>query len=105
MERRKFPTRSIISTRLLLALTRAAHLFSLDSIPSGTSAPEIMLSWKEYTKSIDVWSVGCIFAELLGRRPLFPGKDYIHQLNLITDVIGTPDEDDVDSVESEKARR
>lgn len=39
-----------------------------------------------------MWSVGCIFAELLGRRPLFPGKDYIHQLNLITDVIGTPDE-------------
>ena len=30
-------------------------------------APEIMLSWKEYTKAIDVWSVGCIFAELLGR--------------------------------------
>ena len=55
-------------------------------------APEIMLSWKEYTKAIDVWSVGCIFAELLGRKPLFPGKDYIHQLNLITDVIGTPDE-------------
>ena len=68
-------------------------------------APEIMLSWKEYTKAIDVWSVGCIFAELLGRRPLFPGKDYIHQLNLITDVIGTPDEEDIDSIESEKARR
>jgi hypothetical protein len=49
-------------------------------------APEIMLSWKEYTKAIDVWSVGCIFAELLGRKPLFPGRDYIHQLNLITDV-------------------
>ena len=68
-------------------------------------APEIMLSWKEYTKAIDVWSVGCIFAELLGRKPLFPGKDYIHQLNLITDVIGTPDEEDIDSIESEKARR
>ena len=68
-------------------------------------APEIMLSWKEYTKAIDVWSVGCIFAELLGRRPLFPGKDYIHQLNLITDVIGTPSEEDVDSIEAEKARR
>jgi len=68
-------------------------------------APEIMLSWKEYTKAIDVWSVGCIFAELLGRKPLFPGKDYIHQLNLITDVIGTPDEEDIESIESEKARR
>mmetsp|Transcript_35970 Transcript_35970/g.94614 ORF Transcript_35970/g.94614 Transcript_35970/m.94614 type:complete len:413 (+) Transcript_35970:54-1292(+) len=68
-------------------------------------APEIMLSWKEYTKAIDVWSVGCIFAELLGRKALFPGKDYIHQLNLITDVIGTPNEEDIDSIESEKARR
>lgn len=68
-------------------------------------APEIMLSWKEYTKSIDVWSVGCIFAELLGRKPLFPGKDYIHQLALITDVIGTPEETDIECIESEKARR
>lgn len=68
-------------------------------------APEIMLSWKEYTKAIDVWSVGCIFAELLGRKPLFPGKDYIHQLNLITDVIGTPDDADMEYIESDKARR
>ncbi len=34
--------------------------------------------------------MGCILAELIGRRPLFPGKDYYHQLCLITDVIGTP---------------
>lgn len=33
-------------------------------------------------------SVGCILAELLGRKPLFPGKDYVHQLNLITKVAG-----------------
>ncbi len=31
-------------------------------------------------------AVGCIFAELLGRKPIFPGKDYIHQLNLICKV-------------------
>ena len=51
-----------------------------------------MLSCAEYTAAIDVWSVGCIFAELLGRKPLFPGKDYVHQLNLITRVIGSPSE-------------
>ena len=68
-------------------------------------APEIMLSWKEYTKAIDVWSVGCIFAELLGRKPLFPGKDYIHQLNLITDVLGTPSDEDINRIGSDKARR
>jgi serine/threonine protein kinase len=49
-------------------------------------APELLLSCEEYTASIDVWSVGCIFAELLGRKPLFPGKDYIHQLKLIIQV-------------------
>ena len=43
-----------------------------------------------YGKPVDVWAVGCILAELIGRRPLFPGKDYYHQLCLITDVIGTP---------------
>lgn len=68
-------------------------------------APEIMLSWKEYTKAIDMWSVGCIFAELLGRKPLFPGKDYIHQLTLITDVIGTPSAEDIANIGSDKARR
>lgn len=38
-------------------------------------APEVMLSFKMYTKSIDVWSVGCILAEMLNGKPLFPGKD------------------------------
>ena len=41
-------------------------------------APEIMLTFKEYTKAIDVWSVGCILAEMLNGKPLFPGKDCEH---------------------------
>jgi len=68
-------------------------------------APELLLSCTEYTTAIDVWSVGCIFAELLGRKPLFPGKDYVHQLNLITKVIGSPAEEDLEFITSEKARR
>merc|ERR1719158_1527483 len=56
-------------------------------------APELLLSCADYTAAIDVWSVGCIFAELLGRKPLFPGKDYVHQLNLITRVLGSPSEE------------
>lgn len=43
-------------------------------------APEIMLTFKEYTKAIDVWSVGCILAEMLSGKPLFPGKDCTFQL-------------------------
>lgn len=68
-------------------------------------APEIMLSFRHYDKSVDIWSVGCIFAELLGRSPLFPGKDYMHQLRLIIDVIGTPNDQDIEYIESEKALR
>jgi len=67
-------------------------------------APEIMLSWKEYTKAIDVWSVGCIMAEILGRAPLFPGKDHMHQLHLIIDILGTPTEEDTEYIASEKAK-
>lgn len=36
-------------------------------------APEVILCPSEYSKAVDIWSVGCIFAELLGRQPLFPG--------------------------------
>lgn len=68
-------------------------------------APELLLSCSDYNQQIDVWSVGCVFAELLGRKPLFPGKDYVHQLNLITKVIGTPADEELEFVTSEKARR
>ena len=59
-------------------------------------APELLLTCSEYTAAIDVWSVGCILAELLGRKPLFPGKDYVNQLHLITKLLGTPSEEDLE---------
>lgn len=67
-------------------------------------APEIMLTFKEYTKAIDVWSVGCILAEMLNSKPLFPGKDYHHQLTLILDVLGTPTMEDYYGIKSRRAR-
>ncbi|GFH26121.1 mitogen-activated protein kinase [Haematococcus lacustris] len=67
-------------------------------------APELLLSCSEYGNAIDV-SVGCILAELLGRKPLFPGKDYVHQLNLITRLIGSPSEAELGFITSDKARR
>lgn len=67
-------------------------------------APEIMLTFQEYTKAIDVWSVGCILAEMITAKPLFPGKDYHHQLTLILDVLGTPTMEDYYSVKSRRAR-
>jgi len=68
-------------------------------------APEIMLACQEYTKAIDMWSVGCIFAELLARAPLFPGEDYIAQLRLICDKLGRPSMEDLDFVTSERAKK
>lgn len=49
-------------------------------------APEIVLSSETYTKAVDMWSVGCIFGELLGRKPLFPGSDHVQQLSCILEV-------------------
>uniref|UniRef100_A0A2N9HBY4 Protein kinase domain-containing protein n=1 Tax=Fagus sylvatica TaxID=28930 RepID=A0A2N9HBY4_FAGSY len=54
-------------------------------------APELCGSFfSKYTPAIDIWSIGCIFAELLTGKPLFPGKNVVHQLDLMTDLLGTP---------------
>eukprot|EP00934_Nitzschia_sp_Nitz4_P000942 Nitzschia sp. Nitz4//scaffold102_size76354//58965//60568//NITZ4_005641-RA/size76354-snap-gene-0.129-mRNA-1//1//CDS//3329532276//942//frame0 len=68
-------------------------------------APEIMLACHEYSKPIDLWSVGCIFAELILRKPYFPGDDYIDQLTIICDKLGKLSELDLDFVTSDKAKR
>lgn len=49
-------------------------------------APEILLNSSDYTAAIDVWSVGCIYMELMNRKPLFPGNDHVHQMRLLTEV-------------------
>lgn len=58
--------------------------------------------YARYTKSIDVWSVGCILAEMLSNRPLFPGKHYLDQLNLILNVLGSPTQEDLQCIINEK---
>lgn len=55
-------------------------------------APELLLCCKEYSTPIDMWSVGCIFAEFLAMGALFPGKSEIDQLNRIFKDLGTPNE-------------
>ena len=47
-----------------------------------------MISWKEYTTAIDVWAAGCIFAEMLIGKPLFPGQDEAQQIELILATLG-----------------
>ena len=53
-------------------------------------APEVMCSSRIYDEGVDVWSVGCIMAELYLRKPFFPGNNHIEQLKLIFHYIGTP---------------
>ncbi|KAL9329962.1 hypothetical protein ACSQ67_004965 [Phaseolus vulgaris] len=68
-------------------------------------APELLLNCSEYTSAIDVWSVGCILGEIKTREPLFPGKDYVHQLRLITELLGSPDDASLEFLRSDNARR
>lgn len=80
-----------------------------------------MLTFKEYTRAIDVWSVGCVLAEMLSGKPLFPGRDcnFIllgplkrdtnipldhHQLSIILDILGTPSLDDFYAITSQRSR-
>ncbi|OAY82741.1 Mitogen-activated protein kinase 4 [Ananas comosus] len=90
-------------------------------------APELLLCCDNYGTSIDVWSVGCIFAELLGRKPIFPGTltiffifffvartflqrilyctECLNQLKLIINVLGTISDADLGFIDNPKARK
>ncbi|OBT88165.1 CMGC/MAPK/P38 protein kinase, partial [Pseudogymnoascus sp. 03VT05] len=64
-------------------------------------APEIMLTWQKYDVEVDIWSAGCIFAEMLEGKPLFPGKDHVNQFSIITELLGTPPDDVIHTIASE----
>ncbi|XP_058091760.1 mitogen-activated protein kinase 9-like [Magnolia sinica] len=69
-------------------------------------APELCGSFfSKYTPAIDIWSIGCIFAEMLTGKPLFPGKNVVHQLDLMTDLLGTSPPESIARIRNEKARR
>ena len=55
-------------------------------------APEILLGARHYSTPVDLWSVGCIFAEMVRQKPLFPGDSEIDELHKIFRLMGTPDE-------------
>ncbi|EGW01042.1 Mitogen-activated protein kinase 11 [Cricetulus griseus] len=83
-------------------------------------APEIMLNWMHYNQTVDIWSVGCIMAELIQGKALFPGNDCIlgeqgqagvpvyridiDQLKRIMEVVGTPSPEVLEKISSEHAR-
>ncbi|OBA23282.1 mitogen-activated protein kinase HOG1 [Metschnikowia bicuspidata var. bicuspidata NRRL YB-4993] len=68
-------------------------------------APEIMLTWQKYDTEVDMWSVGCILAEMIEGKPLFPGKDHVHQFSIITELLGSPPPDVIETICSENTLR
>lgn len=67
-------------------------------------APEIMLSWKAYGASVDIWSAGCIISELCTGNVLFPGIDHVHHVNLIFELLGTPTDTVIDKICAPKTK-
>ncbi|OCL07700.1 cell division control protein 2 [Glonium stellatum] len=63
-------------------------------------APEILLGGRQYSTGVDMWSVGCIFAEMCTRKPLFPGDSEIDEIFKIFRILGTPTEQEWPGVTS-----
>ena len=66
-------------------------------------APELLVENETYGPAIDIWSVGCILAEFLGRKALFPGRDYLQQLRLIVETLGAPSKEDLSMINNPQA--
>ncbi len=66
-------------------------------------APEILLGSTKYSKEADMWSIGCILAELLYGKPLFPGTSTLNQLNKLLEITGKPSKEDIHAIQSELA--
>ena len=64
-------------------------------------APEVMLSSHDYTNEIDIWSAGCTLGEVMTGKVLFPGENYIEQINLILNLRGSPDDATKDMITNE----
>lgn len=85
---------------LARSLGNANEDLSSNVVTRWYRAPELLFGAKHYTTSIDVWSVGIIFAELMLRTPYLPGKDDIDQLDVTFRALGTPTEHNWPNVSS-----
>ncbi|KAJ5362771.1 hypothetical protein N7541_003615, partial [Penicillium brevicompactum] len=76
-----------------LGLPRAQEPHKMSYISTKCyRAPELLLTRQTYDETIDVWSAGCIFAEMIQGKALFEGRNYVEQFCAITELLGTPDE-------------
>ena len=67
-------------------------------------APEVVLRSANYDESIDLWAVGCVFAELIGRQPIFRGKNHLNQIQMIQSFVGKLSDDDLAVFDDQAAR-
>lgn len=67
-------------------------------------APEVLLNMKIYGPAIDIWSTGCVLAELMMGRPLFPGQSNANMLTLIVELLGNPTNTDLRQIMNNSAR-
>ncbi|KAI0069985.1 Pkinase-domain-containing protein [Panus rudis PR-1116 ss-1] len=79
------------------------NTFSNEVVTLWYRAPDVLLGSRTYSTSIDVWSCGCIFAEMISGVPLFRGRDNQDQLLHIMRIIGTPDERTLRKIATEAA--
>jgi len=80
---------------LAIGAAGASHQLISYVVTRWYRAPELLLDKKDYTFPVDLWSIGCILAEMLGCKPLFRGNSSRHQLHLILSVLGKPIPEDV----------
>ena len=66
-------------------------------------APELLVENVSYGPAIDIWSIGCVLAEFLGRKPLLPGRDFMHQLRLIIQSVGPLSDSDLSTIMNPQA--
>lgn len=68
-------------------------------------APELILANEKYDSKIEMWSLGCIMAEMYLRKPFLMGTDWKNQLFLIIDLLGKPQESDTNFIENPNAKK
>ncbi|KAJ0412260.1 hypothetical protein ATCC90586_006646 [Pythium insidiosum] len=68
-------------------------------------APELLADCQNYNDAVDMWAIGCIFAEMLRRRPFFTGRDPSDQLHMIIRVLGSPTPEEMSFVPHEAAKK
>ncbi|KAG5885561.1 Cyclin-dependent kinase 20 [Gonioctena quinquepunctata] len=73
--------------------TKKSRLYSHQVATRWYRAPELLYGSKTYNLSVDMWSVGCIIAEMISGQPLFPGETDIEQLAIVLGTLGTPNEE------------